>query len=111
MKCSEEAESTAISQRSWSSVTSELTFDESYEGDQLVPTIDDVLDILGLELVPSVEAGQGILELYDDLHTDPIVSYYDFATYCYEVQELAYSSSSESEFRNKLKQYFKNLVS
>ena len=92
----------------WESKVQDLAFEESYEGDQLVPIIIDTLDDLGLQMEPSVQSGQGIIDLYDDNY-DEVLSNYDFSTYCEEVRDLAYSSSSESEFKQKLTSYFSNL--
>lgn len=66
----------------------------------------DVEDSLGVELIPSIQAGRGEIGVY---YGDNIGDL-DYEDHCEATIEIAFESNSESDFREQYKAYMESTI-
>ena len=77
-------------------------------GEYLGSLQDEVAGSLGVQLLPSVQAGAGIIEFYRD--DEPVGETADFTDFDFETLELAMNCQTLNEFKKELKAYIKSFL-
>lgn len=108
-----------------SEASKKLTFNQVKE--MIEETEDDILDddtpvsnylneliykvtqSLKIELEGSAQAGEGVMTIYDS-NMDEVLNEVDYASFNYDIIDLAMESNNASSFKKKVKEYLQNLI-
>lgn len=83
--------------------------DESYVGSYLETIIQKVEEKLGIFVEPSVQSGHGLISVYDAA-TDDLLFEEDYETWCNDLIDLVYDSTSLNNYSTKVKKYYVNKI-
>lgn len=67
-------------------------------------------DELKIYIEPSIQAGQGVVVIYDESGSDNESIEVDYQTWIEHEQDIASGSDSEEEFKNTMREYIKGLM-
>ena len=84
----------------------EITYDESYMGDQIESLFMEALNEVGVESEPSIQGGQGS-DFLEDSHGN--TAQVDYADECDTMQDYYFDSNSADDFKSKVKDWLDTL--